>query len=186
MLLYLKSKDELTWPWQINMQQHTPNSNTISLPLFFPQILPTFTTGYGSVNQKKEKGLLLYCCHLCALLSGLSFQILKHKHTLEAQQRQSHRLWLWQPNALQTVQSPSRSGSPILVSTIMLYGTESSSPPIFFKLFVQGPESNYSLKELNWHFCHQDCGAVVKCSTISEEPSGTWCQLLIHRWQSLP
>lgn len=72
MFLYLKSKDELAWPCQINMQQHTPNSNTISLPLFFPQILPTFTTGYGSVNQKKEKGLLLYCCHLCALLSGLS------------------------------------------------------------------------------------------------------------------
>lgn len=77
-------------------------------------------------------------------------------------------------------------GPPILVSTITLYGTENSWPPIFFKLFGWGHESNYSLKELNWHFYHQDCGAVVKCPTISEEPSGTWCQLLIHRWQSLP
>lgn len=62
----------MTGPWQINMQEQTPNSNTISLLLFFPQIPPTFITGYGSVNQRKEKELLLYCCHLCALLSGLS------------------------------------------------------------------------------------------------------------------
>lgn len=54
------------------MQQQAPNSNTISLALFFLQILPMFTTGYGSANQRKEKWLLLYCCHLCALLSGLS------------------------------------------------------------------------------------------------------------------
>lgn len=148
MLLYLKSKDELTRPWQINMQQHTPNSNTISLPLYFPQILPTFTTGYGSVNQRKEKGLLLYYCHLCALLSGLSFQILKHKHILEAQQSQSHRLWLWQPNTLQTVQSPSRSGPPILVSTIMLYGTENSSPPISLSCLCK--DLNQIIPSKNW------------------------------------
>lgn len=61
------------------------DTNIISLPLFFPQILPTFTTGYCSVNQRKEKGLLLYCCHLCAFaFRALFFQILKYKHILEA------------------------------------------------------------------------------------------------------
>lgn len=112
----------MTQPWRINMQQQTPNSNTFSLPLFFPQILPTFTTGYGSVTQIMEKGLLLYCCHLCALLSGLSScRFWSTSMFLEAQQSQSCRLQLWQPHTLQTVQSPSRSGLPILVSTITLY-----------------------------------------------------------------
>lgn len=185
MLLYLELKRWIVTAWQINMQWQTPNSNTISLPLFFLQIVPTFATGSGSETHRKDS----YC-------TVVTFVLLLSEPPL----------WrFWSTNAFWTAAKPSLQapavtakhtpencralvGPQILVSTTTLCGTEDSWSPIFLKLFVWGPGSSYSFspKELNWHFYHQEGGAVVKCPAISEETSGTWCQVLIHRWQSLP
>lgn len=185
MLLYLELKRWTVTAWQINMQWQTPNSNTISLPLFFPQIVPTFATGSGSETQRKDSYRTVVTFVL--LLSGSPFW----------------RFWstnaFW-PAAKPSLQAPALTakytpescralvGPQILIPTTMLCRTEDSSSPIFLKLFVRGPESSYSFssKELNWHFYHQEGGAVVKCPINSEETLGTWCQVLIHRWQSLP
>ena len=118
MLLYLELKRWIVTAWQINMQWQTPNSNTVLLPSFFPQIVPAFATGSGSQNQRKDSSCTVVTFVL--LLSGLLFlQILKHKHILDGSKTKPAGSCFDSQTHSRELQSPCRSPDSRLHHHIM-------------------------------------------------------------------
>lgn len=129
MLLYLELERWIVTAWQIDMQEQTPNSNTISLPFFFLQIVPTFATGSGLKTLRKYS-----CCTVVTsllLLSGPQFWRFWRTNAFCTWIAAKPRLQALALTARE-LQSPCRSPN----SATMLYGTEDSWSPVLLKLFV--------------------------------------------------
>lgn len=130
-----------------------------------------------------EEGLLWRCCHLHSFAFRTTvLEISKHKCILGSSEAKPAGSYFDSQIHCRELQSPCRSPNSHLHHHVMW------NRRVLITHFLGLLESSYSFspKELNWHFYHQEGGAVVECPIISEETLGTWCQVLIHRRQSLP